>query len=839
MTSKDSTADRGIHKPRPDTCGLLPRPARRRRRAAVAAALAAALLLGACDSAEERKQSHFDRGLELVEAGEPDRAFLEFTNALRIDSAFVPAHRELGRLHLAAGRPGPATGHFREVIDREPEDLETRLALARILLDARNVEAAGAQADAALDLAPDDPRALELRASVDLLTGDMEAALTRARAALAADPAAALARLVLVAERVRAEDPRGALALLEAAPASAEDDLALDLIRIQILEGLGDRAAVGDLLRALVDRQPDDVGLRLALVRWHLQGDPPDLDAAEAGLRAAADLTPDEVGPRLQVVDFLRRTRGEPAARAELEALIAAGGPGAAAYERALALAEAAAGERDAAIARLEGIAAREDDPEAADAARLLIARLLDGPDAADRRAALVDQVLSRDPANAEALAMRAEAAIRDDRAGDAILDLRTALEQAPRDPALLELLALAHEREGDAALAAERRALAVQASNSAPGPTLRYARQLLAENRLGTAEAILLDALARAPREPRLLAALAEIRLRREDYDGAREATLALEALGSPDEARRAELMRAATLFGEGRTEETLSLLEEGWRSRGDALDMEALARAYAGAGEMERADDFLAQVLADNPDDVRAMQLLAEVRAVRGEGEAAEALLRRALEVAPADPGVHLQLWGVLEGAGRTEDAAAALEAGLAAAPDDPRLRMSDAMRRERDADAEGAIAVYERLYAENPDDLIVSNNLASLLSDHREDAESLERAAVIARRLRGSPIPALQDTYGWTLHLTGENAQAVAVLREAAPQLPDSATAQYHLGMAYAAIGQDALALEQLERALTLAEAGAPFPHRTRAEAELARLRAAAPPAPESDG
>ena len=88
---------------------------------------------------------------------------------------------------------------------------------------------------------------------------------------------------------------------------------------------------------------------------------------------------------------------------------------------------------------------------------------------------------------------------------------VRAALEQAPREPALLELLALAHERNGDDALAAERRALAVQASDAAPGPSLRYAAALAAEGKLSTAESILLDAISRARNDRTLLAALAK----------------------------------------------------------------------------------------------------------------------------------------------------------------------------------------------------------------------------------------------------------------------------------------------------------------------------------------
>jgi cellulose synthase operon protein C len=485
-------------------------------------------------------------------------------------------------------------------------------------------------------------------------------------------------------------------------------------------------------------------------------------------------------------------------------------------------------------MARLEAIAAREGATDAGDAARLLLARLIDGPDAAEtgadtRRAALIEAVLARDPANAEALALRAEIALRADRPAAAIEDLRAALAQTPRDPDLLELLAVAHERDGDAALAAERRALAVQASDFAPGPSLRHAAHLAREGKSAAAESVLLDALSRARDDRDLLTALAELRLQRRDWEGARQVIAAAEALGSEDGGGTLDRMRAAALLGEGRVDETLALLEQGWRDRGAGSDMAALVRGYAAAGELGRAEAFLGDVLAGAPGDTRAMALMAEVKAAAGDAAGAEATLRRALAAAPEIPDLHRLLAGLLFGVGRTAEADAALEAGLAAAPRDRRLRFDLALRREAQGDPEAAIAIYEGLYAEDPDDALVANNLASLLSDHRADADSLARAAAVARRLRASPSPAFQDTYGWTLHLAGDSAQAVAVLRESAPQLADNPIAQHHLAVAYAAIGQDALAREQFARALALAEAGAFFPQRAQAEAELARLEA----------
>lgn len=823
------------------------------RRAAGAAVLGAALLLAACDSAEERKQSHLDSGLALMEQGEAQKAFLEFTNAVRIDDGFLPAHAALGRLHMREGRHGAAVPHLLRVAEAEPENVEAQLDLAEAFLELREPEGVLRHAEAALARDGDDPRALALFAGAVLLQGDVDAARARAARALELDPAQPLARLVAVAERLRAGEPEAALALLDAAPDTGSgagsdtgpdtgSDMGFELVRIQILERMGDRQGVGAALLRLAEALPADEGLRLALVRWHMQADPPDLDAAEAELRALADAS-GAPNARLRVVDFLAQARSVQAAREELEALIAGaeseaeGAAEAGLYGRALARVELALGEREAALARLEAMAETDEGGEAGDAARLMLARALDpqDPGTPARRAALIEEVLERDGGNVEALALRAELALMEDRPSDAILDLRAALDAAPRRPALLELLARAHEREGDDALAAEQRAVAVQATGAAPGPSLRYAEQLARMGRLDSAEAVLIDALRAGAEDRALLTALAELRLRRQDWDGVLEVTRAIERLDAEGpaaalpQAFSSDLLRAAALFGEGRVEETLEMLRANWRDRGTPADLEAMVRAMAASGRGEEARAALDAALAEDAGNLAALGLLAQLQAGGGDVAGAEATLRDGLARRPEASQLSRLLSELLSSQGRFEDAAAVLEAGLEAAPEDPGLRFDKALRLETLGEAERAIALYERLYDEDPDNIVVANNLAAMLSDHRDDAESLARAAQVARRLRGSPIAAFQDTYGWTLYLTGETSQAVAVLRESAPRLPNNAIAQFHLGMAYAAIGQAAPARERLARALELAEAGALLPARAEAEETLARMQA----------
>jgi Tfp pilus assembly protein PilF len=61
-----------------------------RRLPALALVVLAVFTLSACFDIEARKQRHFDRGVELFEAGDDVRARLEFRNVLQIDDRSAP-----------------------------------------------------------------------------------------------------------------------------------------------------------------------------------------------------------------------------------------------------------------------------------------------------------------------------------------------------------------------------------------------------------------------------------------------------------------------------------------------------------------------------------------------------------------------------------------------------------------------------------------------------------------------------------------------------------------------------------------------------------------------------
>jgi cellulose synthase operon protein C len=804
-------------------------------------ALAAILGLAACDTAEERAEGHYQRGIAFLAEGETERGLVELRNVFRLNPDHTPARLAYARELRARGDLRGALGQYLRLVEQDRQSAEGHRELAELALELQDFETAETHAERAFLLAPDDPVVRALKATVAFREGDREAALELAESVLAESPDSVPARMITIAERMAARDFVGALARADAAIAAVPEDEGLHLARLAALEQMGDTSGAGAQIRAMAVRFPENAGIRRALIQWHLREG--DTAAAEAALRAAAEAEPGAPEGHLSVVQFLLEIEGPAAARAELERLITSE-PSSRPFQRALAGLDFAEGRRVEAMAALRalaeegaagGEASGDEGGTAADERRdirVMLARMLIETGETEEAAALIESVLAADATHVEALKLRARNHVAADAPEVAIRDLRAALSQAPRDPEIMTILAMAHEREGRRTLMGERLALAVETSGQGPAESLRYARFLMQEGRSGAAEGVIVDALRRAPQDPELLGMLGRMHLDRGDWSRARQVAGLLRGLAAPAAAEMAAELEAASLQGEGRAEDTVALLEDlAARSGGDLRTRIGLVRARVAAGDLDAAEDEIEALLAEDPANAAARMMRAGLHLLRGEAEAAEAIYRAVIEERPALPEPHQALHALLAGQGRLAEADAALEAGIGATGGDGALRFARAGLLEVMGDFEGAIAIYEDLYARDTADPVLANNLASLLAAHRPDRESLDRAFRIARRLRELPVPQFQDTYGWILARRGEPEEALGYLEPAAAALGQDPLVQFHLGMAYHALGRAEPAREAFGRAVALAGEASPLPQIAEARARIAEIDAAA--------
>jgi tetratricopeptide (TPR) repeat protein len=772
------------------------------------------LFLFQCETGAERAEGHYQSGLKLLETGDKDRALVEFRNVFKLNEKHEAARQTYALVQRERGNFQDSYAQYRRLVELYPNNIDGRRAMGEMAIKAMNWNEAERQIRAAYKLAPEDEMikamtyALNYRQAVSGDDTDAQAkAVAGARIILAENHDNQMARRVIIDQLLRNENYDSALKELENALVIEPDNLEYHELKLRTLGALGDQEAIGQHLQEMFKQFPENKRIRDALISWYIQQG--DFDKTEALLRKLAEGEGEAADQaKAAVVQFLSSTKGSDAARLELNKLIEVG-KNTDFYRGLLAVLDYETGNKEQAVQSLEAILKNAEPSSQTNNLKVTLAQIrqLSGNNIGAR--ALIEEVLTDDPRNIIALRMRANWLIEDDKTGEAIATLRTALDQAPRDAETLTLMAQAHMRDGNRNLAGERLSLAVEASNNAVAESLRYAKFLMEDKKLFPAETVLINALRKDPRNIQTLKTLAEIYLAQKDWGRTEGIIGQLKRIDTNDSKQMANVIHSSLLLAQGRGDESIAFLQQ-LIDQGDASIAAAatIVQTHLRNGNPDKAKNYLEAELEKAPKEPILLFLRAGLHALQGEADQAETIYRALIAEDPGSVRLVQTYYRMLHNNGRDSDATAVLDAGIAASNGTAQLMWIKAGEYERAENFDGAIKIYEDLYEIDSNSMIVANNLASLITTYRDDDESLERAFAIARRLRDSNIPAFQDTYGWIEYRRGNFEDALKYLEPAAAGLPKDPLAQFHLGMAYAALKDTFKAREILTRAIKIA-------------------------------
>lgn len=214
----------------------------------------------------------------------------------------------------------------------------------------------------------------------------------------------------------------------------------------------------------------------------------------------------------------------------------------------------------------------------------------------------------------------------------------------------------------------------------------------------------------------------------------------------------------------------------------------------------------------------------LLAGVHVARREPDLAEAAYLKAIELAPSMTEPYRMLAALYANTKRYDQALAKLGDALKTNPRDPLALMLTGVIYEQRGDTAKARDAYEKILAIDPRSSAAANNLAWIYSEHGGDKEKALQLAQMAKE-QAPDDPRVSDTLGWILYKRGVYQRALTLLKESAAKLPDNPQVQYHLGMAYAQVGDHPNARKALTAA---ANSGAVFEGKEEARKALASLK-----------
>lgn len=817
-----------------------------------AAALVSLALFGlsGCENSKDKAARHLASALELAEKGDKDRALVEFRNVFKLDPENIEARRSFAAFLEGKGDLAGAYAQYQGVIDRKPDDQEAIRKAAGLAARIGNWPEAGRQADALLALVPNDPEMTAIKIATDYAgaasKGDAPGrakAAEAAKAMLATRPDDFVLHRVVIDSLAQAGDLPAALTATEAALKLFPEEKALWALKVSLLAGTGDKAGVEATLKSM-ESDLKDASAGEMLLRWYMSEG--QSDKAEAWLREKSAQEGEKgMQARVQLALFLKSQGKVDQAMAELDAALKLNppantdkiGPEAPVTALALQVLRASilfdAGKRDEAITTLKDVLATEG-LQASDQTRMTkvtLARMLTSTGDQVQARALVEEVLTEDAGQVEASKMKAAWLIDEDKTDEAVALLRAALEAAPRDYQAMTILSEAYARAGNRELQADMLARAVEASGKAPPETLRYANLLANQEKYLPAESLLVDALRLQPDNLDLLAAMGDLYIRMKDWPRAEGVAARLDDIGSDGAKQISARLHPAILAGRDDRGAAVDYLKGLAETSGALGDKIALISAYLADGKTAEAKALATETFAADPKTPQARFVTAAIQAAEGNGTGAMTELKALVDENPT----ALQAWvALIRQAVRLNGPTAAtplIEEALVKMPDNPDLLFMKAGQLELAQDIDGAIAIYDKLYAMNSSNLVVANNLASLLSSYKSDQASLDKAWAVARRLNGTQVPAFADTYGWLAHLRGDAAEALPYLETAAKALTDDPLVQFHYAEGLKAAGRAEEAKAQYAKVAAMLPADD-----TRAFAQTARKEStAAAPAP----
>src|SRR5262245_56387051 len=571
--------------------------------------------------------------------------------------------------------------------------------------------------------------------------------------------------LMLLAESAsKPEDVDAALLKLESARPQFQDRALFHIALGTLFLRKRDAAKAEQAFKDAVARDPKSVQAHSALAQYYmLVGN---LGRAEEELKAAAELSPNGSPARMQLADFYIRT-----------------------------------GKRDAAKAQLTDITTK--DKEYLPAWRRL-AEIALAEGRYDESLANLAPVFKKVPSDIEGLLVRGRVHLAKHETQEAVADFQQVLKLEPKLPLAHQQLALAHLQANNLQQAKAELSEAIKIS-----PQFVDARLQLAQLNLQSGSPQLaiedLESLTRTMpqvREPYRILGMAY--LSQKAPAKATETFRKFSALAPRDPAGL--YLIGVGLQAEGKVAEarkqyeaTLTMVPGALEPTAQLVNLKLADKDPAGAVELVK------QQIAATKTPASLYELLGNVYLVQNKLDDAEKTFSKAIELEPRLVASYTALATIYARQKKLDEGIAKLEQAHKVAPTSlPPLMMLGLLQQQRGNIAKAQEA-YTQALAINPRFAPAANNLAWLYSENGGEKDKDKALQLAQTAKEAAPDdPRVSDTLGWILYKRGIYSRALALFEESAAKISDDPTIQYHLGLAYAKVGNK----EGARKALTAA-------------------------------
>ncbi|MFK5949937.1 MAG: tetratricopeptide repeat protein [Methylococcales bacterium] len=774
----------------------------------------------ACGGAEERKAVYMEKAKASMEAGDFDKARIELKNVLQIDPKDGDAYYQLGKLFEQKKNYRKAYSNYLKAGELNPENLENQAKLGRVyLLLANEPEKAQKKIDFILSKDPDNIDGLLLKASMMLHRKNKSEAIKIVEKINKKVPGHVEAVAFLASLYVSDKEITDAINVLEKALMIKQGNDQLNkLLALYLLQNK-DYAKSEMIYKKMLDQHPDNAsGYTNLAAFYNLSGNK---DKAVETLRASIENDPKDAVRQLILVKFLKEIRGDEAAISELKRLIVKySGMG----KLRIALAELLyqSGEKQEAIKVYKVAISDFFDEETGVESRILLASIYLNGKQFEKASEVVDDAMDVAPNDPKVNYLKAKLAFHDKKYEQALISLRIVVKEMPENIDAYILLADIYKKESN---------------NEQVRSTLNSAY----ENNRGNADALLKLAQYYSSTDVAQSEKIIDEynTLRVKDYDGLslkvallnrnrkyEEAYKIAEKLisSSPDKPN-GYLQAMPYLSQQGDKKRIISILENGYVNTGHNRKLLILLTTMqASEKKFDIIESRIKEEIKLSSDDSELNILLAKVYLAKNDIKSAIAKLNAVTKSNPEAEESYLLLSQIYQKKGDVDSVEEILVNGKANVKSSLKISMTLAGLYEFNKSYNKAIDVYKSIHKMYPENLVIVNNLASMLSDYGNSEEDLKLAKTLSAKLEKAEQPAFWDTIGWVQYKSGDYPGAIEYLTRAVNDAPKVNVFNYHLGMAYKLSGDKAQAKVYLEKSLA---DGKEFKEKDLAKAALKEL------------
>jgi tetratricopeptide (TPR) repeat protein len=744
----------------------------------LAAAFAVSLVVMGC-SPQDREARYLERGQKYFDRGDYEKARLEYKNAARIAPVDPEVAYRLGLVEESLLNIGNAYGSYRHAVDLNDHFQPALLKVAQYDLAGNQLAEAQHFIDVVLSDTPDQPEARALNAALLLRKKDFENCEKEARFALSQDPSNATAYSVLTGLYLATGDTPKAIVTIAEGVTKNPGNMALLLLQARVYQDSGDYRGLDATYQQLFALKPDFVQLRIDLATIYTAAGK--LDEAEKTLRDAVAAKPADIELRHQLVLFLGSHRDMDVAEQAIHEAIKID-PKNDQYYFWLADLYTAHNASDKAVALLQQIVTQKQTSQDGLNARISLARIDFVRGNKDLAQKLVDVVLAAQPANHDALYVRANLSFDRGDYENTVSDLRTVIHDNPNDISAQQLMAETLLRQGYIDLAIETLNGLATAAPADLAARVRLAQLYGLEKNYNRALDILAAIIKDDPTYAIAWESIARIATEAGDFP---QAEIAIDRLAKIDgQKMTATFLQGQLAAKQGDAQNAISLytkvIDADPTSPLAEHSMTALMQASDSAGKSGDASAYMGRLKDKSP---YAETLLGESFIKQGKMDEAKAALDDAIAHNPFDQQPYLDRARLYMEDRQPDQALEILNKAQIALPADLRALMMQADIVNSLGRYEEATKLYDDIMIRSPGLDIAANNLAAMIADYQyNDPAMIEKAYNLAQKFSASNHPEFLDTLAWIEYRQGATNQALATM-EHAVSLSQNLSPQMH--------------------------------------------------------